>query len=197
MTAAQGVDISVVIPVTTAHAEIEPILRGYTAALEQSGHSFEFVFVLDGISGGVEHELKAQIDHYPLKIVRLQGGGLGESIALSAGVNRASGDFIINAPQYLQSEPEDLFKVVQALEKRGLVRRTRSETDRRSNELSLTDEGAAVCRRMRAMSAELHDGWFDGIPEADRAAFFEVMFRLVGRLAERGGELPRGGVDDD
>lgn len=116
MTAARGVDISIVIPVTTAHAEIEPILRGYTAALEQSGHSFEFVFVLDGISGGVEHELKAQIDHYPLKIVRLQGGGLGESIALSAGVNRAAGDFIINAPQYLQSEPEDLFKVVQALE---------------------------------------------------------------------------------
>ena len=116
MTGAGNVDVSVVIPVTTSHAEIEPILRGYGEALKQSGHSYEFVFVLDGISGSVEHELRKQIDSYPLKIVRLQGGGLGESVALSAGVHRSSGDMLINAPQYLQSDPEDVFKVVQALE---------------------------------------------------------------------------------
>ena len=75
MTAASQVDVSIVVPVTTAQAEFEPLLRGYSVALEQSGHDFEFVFVLDGISGGVERELREQIPHYPIKIVRLQGVG--------------------------------------------------------------------------------------------------------------------------
>lgn len=116
MSGSGHVDVSIVVPVTTAGAEIEPILRGYSEALGQSGHAHEFVFVLDGIGGSVERELRSYLKQYPIKIVRLQGGGLGESIAMSAGVDRAAGEFVINAPQYLQSEPEDLRNVVQALE---------------------------------------------------------------------------------
>ena len=109
-------DVSIVVPITTTDVELDPLLSGYSAAMRQCGRSFEFVFVLDGVTGKVERELREQSASYPIKIVRLQGGGLGESIALSAGVDRSSGDFVINTPEYLQTEPEDLSKLVQALE---------------------------------------------------------------------------------
>ena len=47
---------------------------------------------------------------------RQEGGGLGESIALSAGVAKAKGDLVVNAPPYLQIEPDDVVSVVKALE---------------------------------------------------------------------------------
>jgi FemAB-related protein (PEP-CTERM system-associated) len=111
-----GVAVSVVVPITTTDIDVDALVRGYGDVLQRSNHPFELVFVLDGITGRVERELRAHAAAYPIKIVRLQGGGLGESIALSAGVDRAAGELVINAPQYLQTEPDDVLKVVQALE---------------------------------------------------------------------------------
>lgn len=85
-------------------------------------------------------------------------------------------------------------KVVQILEKRGLIERVRSQSDRRSNELNLTEDGKATAARMRAAAAALHELWFEGIPEADRVIFFKVLFGVVEGLAERGVE---GGPDED
>ncbi len=108
--------VSLVIPVTSADADVGELLRAYSRSLGHAGRAHEFVFVLDGVGGSVERNLRELAATFPLKVVRLQGGGLGESIALSAGVDRAAGDIILNVPQYLQSEPDDLVKVIQALE---------------------------------------------------------------------------------
>jgi len=39
--------ISIVVPITTSDVDLEPLLRGYSAAMRQTGLGFEFVFVLD------------------------------------------------------------------------------------------------------------------------------------------------------
>ncbi|MBF9030951.1 MarR family transcriptional regulator [Rhodobacterales bacterium HKCCE3408] len=85
-------------------------------------------------------------------------------------------------------------KIVQALEKRGLIERTRSETDRRWNELNLTKDGEAMAEQMRVAAIRRHDDWFDGIPEAERRIFFDVLFGIVEKLAVEGAE---GAADDD
>ncbi len=110
------VHVSVVIPVTSPEIDVGKLVHAFSAPLRQAGYAYEFVFVLDSVTGRPEHELHALQSQFPVTIVRLQGGGLGESIALSAGVDRAKGSFIINAPPYLQSEPEDILKVMSALE---------------------------------------------------------------------------------
>ena len=46
------------------------------------------------------------------QLASVEGGGLGESIALSAGVAKAGGDLVVNAPPYLQIEPDDIIDVV-------------------------------------------------------------------------------------
>lgn len=111
-----SVSVSVVVPVTSADVEPRALLKGYGHALAAGGYHYEFVFVLDGVAGRVLQDLHELATDWPIKVVRLQGAGLGESIALSAGVHRADGEFIVNAPQYLQVFPEDLVKVVRALE---------------------------------------------------------------------------------
>ncbi len=110
------VNVSIVIPVTSPEIDVGKLVHAFSAPLRQAGYAYEFVFVLDSVTGRPEHELLALQSQFPVTIVRLQGGGLGESIALSAGVDRAKGRFIINAPPYLQSEPEDVLKVMSALE---------------------------------------------------------------------------------
>ncbi|MEZ5964988.1 MAG: FemAB family PEP-CTERM system-associated protein [Planctomycetota bacterium] len=110
------VHVSIVIPVTNPEIDVGMLVQAYSAPLRRAGYAYEFVFVLDSVTGRPERELLALQDEFPVTVVRLQGGGLGESIALSAGVDRAKGRLIINAPAYLQSEPEDVLKVITALE---------------------------------------------------------------------------------
>ena len=109
--------VSVVIPVTHADAPVAELVHAYGQTLTAASYPHEFVFVLDGVRGGVAAVLERLAETQPVQIVRLQGTGLGESIALSAGVERSAGEFIVNAPQYLQAEPEDLVKIVQTLER--------------------------------------------------------------------------------
>ena len=106
-----SIAVSVVVPVTSANVEPRALLEGYGHALAAGGYRYEFVFVLDGVAGRVLQDLHELATDWPIKVVRLQGAGLGESIALSAGVDRADGEFIVNAPQYLQIFPHDRVKV--------------------------------------------------------------------------------------
>jgi FemAB-related protein (PEP-CTERM system-associated) len=108
--------VSIVVAISAPEAQLRPIVDGIGKALTGAGYGCEFVFVLDGPYGRIEQELRRLESAFPLHIVQLQGGGLGESIALSAGVAKARGDYILNVPPYLQIEPGELTKVIAALE---------------------------------------------------------------------------------
>ncbi|GAB4162137.1 MAG: hypothetical protein Fur0037_28510 [Planctomycetota bacterium] len=108
--------VSVVVAVSDRDAHPRKLADETAAALRAAGYSCEFVFVLDGPLAPLEREIESIECGFPVRIVRLQGGGLGESIALSAGVARAAGRYILNVPPYLQVVPEDLVKVLAALD---------------------------------------------------------------------------------
>ncbi|MBL8723543.1 MAG: FemAB family PEP-CTERM system-associated protein [Planctomycetes bacterium] len=108
--------VSVVVAIDAPDVDPQPLIQPLGQALANAGYPCEFVFVLDGPYGRVEQSLRRLEARWPVHIVQLQGGGLGESIALSAGVARAEGAYILNSPPYLQVEPEEMVKVVAALE---------------------------------------------------------------------------------
>ena len=114
--AATGPLVSVVVAISGPEANVRPLVEGIGSALLRGGYACEFVFVLDGPLGRVEMALRELEGDWQLRIVQLQGGGLGESIALSAGVAKARGSYILNVPPYLQLEPEEVTKVIAALE---------------------------------------------------------------------------------
>jgi FemAB-related protein (PEP-CTERM system-associated) len=108
--------ISVVVAISGPEAHPREVVEGMGAALLAAGYQCEFVFVLDGPAGRITEELRDLGARWTLRIVQLEGGGLGESIALSAGVAKAQGEHIVNVPPYLQLEPDEVVKVVAALE---------------------------------------------------------------------------------
>lgn len=109
-------EFSIVVSINDPQVDVAHLLEAYSVPLREAGKAHEFVVVLDGIRGGMEAELLALRGQYPLQVVVLQGGGLGNAIALQAGANKALGRHIVDVPQYLQVAPEDVIKVVQALE---------------------------------------------------------------------------------
>lgn len=113
---AQGPLVSVVIAITENEANPRTVIEGFAEALTGAGYPCEFVVVIDGPITRFDEELAELGTSWPVYIVSLEGGGLGESIALSAGVAKANGELVVNAPPYLQIEPADVVDVVKALE---------------------------------------------------------------------------------
>lgn len=108
--------VSVVIAITESEAHPRTVIEGFGGALAEAGYPCEFVVVIDGPITRFDEELQELGQDWTVRVVSLEGGGLGESIALSAGVAKAKGELVVNTPPYLQIEPEDVVDVVKALE---------------------------------------------------------------------------------
>lgn len=108
--------VSIVIAITEGEASPSTVINGFGGALTDAGYPCEFVVVIDGPVTRFDEELQELGLKWAVRVVALEGGGLGESIALSAGVAKAKGELVVNAPPYLQIEPADVVDVVKALE---------------------------------------------------------------------------------
>ena len=108
--------VSVVIAITEPEAHPRTVIEGFAVALKAAGYPCEFVVVIDGPITRFDDELAELGNSLTVHVVSLEGSGLGESIALSSGVAKASGELVVNAPPYLQIEPADVVDVVKALE---------------------------------------------------------------------------------
>ncbi|HKB16035.1 MAG TPA: hypothetical protein VKF62_08210, partial [Planctomycetota bacterium] len=86
-----GVDVSVVVPVEDVGAEVEDLVEAYSSELARLGRSHEFVFVLDGVGGHPRASLEALKEKRSDVAIVTLARRFGESVALSAGFERASG----------------------------------------------------------------------------------------------------------
>ncbi len=93
--------------------------------------------------------------------------------------------------RYLGVSAPTVCSNIDQLEAAGLVRRDRSERDRRSVELSLTARGRKVEARVWSEIGRVMSEAGRGLPEADLAASVRV-FEQVARRLEPGGHGPRG-----
>jgi DNA-binding MarR family transcriptional regulator len=90
-------------------------------------------------------------------------------------------------------DKSSLTPVLNDLERRGLIRRERVRSDRRSYRLSLTPAGVEALRELTAC-AERHERDLDRIVgPRDRARFVRILKKIA---AELGGAPPSGKVQD-
>jgi DNA-binding MarR family transcriptional regulator len=82
----------------------------------------------------------------------------------------------------LEMHASRLVSVVDTLEKRGLVARQSSATDRRVYALQLTDAGRGTLRQLGTIAREHDNALCDGFSAQERAQLFHLLERVAQRL---------------
>jgi glycosyltransferase involved in cell wall biosynthesis len=108
--------LSVVIPVYNEQESLETLYQELARVFDQNGYTGEFLFVDDGSTDGSWDVIVALTN----RDVRVQGirfrRNFGKAAALSAGFNHARGDLIVTLDADLQDNPEEIPRMVAAVE---------------------------------------------------------------------------------
>ncbi len=110
-------DVTVVVPVQSEEAEVREVVEALGAELDREGRSWELIFVFDGVTGpayGAARELRRERPGQ-VKSITFKNP-FGESVCLSAAFERARGRMIVTSPQYVQVDPVELRRMLQAIE---------------------------------------------------------------------------------
>jgi len=107
-------DVSVVVTVLNEEATVDELYERTVAAV--NGRPFELVFVDDGSQDSTFERIRALHDRDPrVRAVRFSRN-FGQHPAMHAGFTRARGDVIVTMDGDLQNQPEDIPKLVAAVE---------------------------------------------------------------------------------
>lgn len=115
------IELSVIIPVVERYDDIAELYGLYKKGLEDSKHSYEFIYVIDGDFGEVSANLKRLIaDGEKIKVIQL-ARWFGEATALTIGMQHSSGDVILTLPAYQQIEAYEIPRLVESLKGYDMV----------------------------------------------------------------------------
>jgi len=108
-------DVSIVVTVLNEEASVAELHRRLAESLD--GREWEAVFVDDGSTDGTFAALRAIHERDPrVRVVRFKRN-FGQHPAMHAGLARALGDRIVTMDGDLQNEPEDIPRLLEALDR--------------------------------------------------------------------------------
>lgn len=109
--------ISIVIPVHNEQENLEELYTRLTKALDHLGKSFEIIFTNDGSTDKTSEMLAELHTRRPHQIRVIEfNGNFGQHMAIMAGFERVRGQIIITMDADLQNPPEEVGKLVAAME---------------------------------------------------------------------------------
>lgn len=109
-------DVSVLVPVLDEEATVASLAERVLANLDAVGARSEILFVDDGSTDGTSDEVKRQHERdQRVRLIRLRRN-FGKAAALSAGVDHARGDILVTMDGDLQDDPDEIPRLLQALE---------------------------------------------------------------------------------
>ncbi len=109
--------ISVVIPVHNEQEVLEELYTRLTSALDQLGKTYEIILTNDGSTDNSQAMLLDLHRRRPEQIRIIEfNGNFGQHMAIMAGFERVRGDIVITMDADLQNPPEEIGKLVAAME---------------------------------------------------------------------------------
>src|SRR3984893_3944540 len=106
--AAPETKLTVVVPIYNEEESIPLLLDALTAQLDRLRDSYEIIAVNDGSRDASQDVLEASAKPYPrLKFFNFRRNS-GQTAALMAGIDHASGDVIVTIDADLQNDPQDI-----------------------------------------------------------------------------------------
>jgi undecaprenyl-phosphate 4-deoxy-4-formamido-L-arabinose transferase len=130
--------LSIVVPVYNEAENLENLYSRLISVLDQYNKSYEVILVNDGSRDGTEAILNTLQQRRPehIRVVHLNGN-FGQHMAIIAGFERARGEVIVTLDADLQNPPEEIPKLMQAIESGhdyvGSIRKNRQDTWFRRN----------------------------------------------------------------
>lgn len=107
--------LSIVIPVYNEEDNVGPLYARLSSALRDIGTDYEVIVVNDGSSDATESNLKAVAAKEPrFKVVNFRRN-FGQTAAMMAGIDFASGEIIIGLDGDLQNDPADIPRLLDKL----------------------------------------------------------------------------------
>jgi glycosyltransferase involved in cell wall biosynthesis len=124
-----GVELSIVIPVSERLDDIEELYADYKAAISKLVSKFEFIYVLDGAFSDAAADLETlQESGEPIVIVQL-AKDFGQATALTAGFDNAKSDVVLTLPSFFQIDSSDIRQLIAAAESADAVLAVRRVDD--------------------------------------------------------------------
>ena len=174
------VAVSVIVPVSERCDDLAELYRAYAQILNQTGQSFEFLFVLHGSFERAAKDLELiQILGEPIRVFTLPRS-FGESTALAVGFEHARGEIILTLSSYFQTAPEGALKVLERLEE--------------GYDLVVTERCPRIdslLNRSQNYVFHLLTRWLMGVQLHDISCGLRGMRRRVAREVDLYGELHR------
>ncbi len=107
-----------VIPVFNEADNVEPLCAELFDVLESLGADYEVIFCDDGSTDGTVERLRSLLARYPrLRVIRLRRH-MGQTAALSAGIDHSRGAVLVTMDGDMQNDPRDIPRLI-ALLKEG------------------------------------------------------------------------------
>ena len=111
-----SLDVSVLVPVLNEEATVASLAERVLANLDALGVRSEVLFIDDGSTDGTFEEARRQHERDPrVRVIRLRRN-FGKAAALSAGVDYARGRILVTMDGDLQDDPDEIPRLLQALE---------------------------------------------------------------------------------
>ncbi|HWH01412.1 MAG TPA: glycosyltransferase family 2 protein [Pilimelia sp.] len=112
--------LSVVIPMYNEQEALGPLVARLRPVLDALDVGYEVVAVDDGSTDATARLLTELADHWPrLRVVRLRSNA-GHQAALTAGLHRARGDWVVSMDADLQDPPEQIPEMLALARREGL-----------------------------------------------------------------------------
>jgi undecaprenyl-phosphate 4-deoxy-4-formamido-L-arabinose transferase len=149
--------LSIVIPVFNEEENLDELIRRCLLAGNRTGRSFEIILVDDGSSDGSAEKIDAAAKSNPDNVVGVfLNRNYGQHAAVIAGFEQSRGDVIITLDADLQNPPEEIPKLVEAMDKGydvvGSVRRHRRDSLFRRMASAVINKGV-----QKATGVMMHD----------------------------------------
>jgi glycosyltransferase involved in cell wall biosynthesis len=108
--------LSIIIPAYNEEDNIEPVYRELKSVLSETGHPYEILFIDDGSTDQTFQKMKSiQIMDDSVRIIKFRKN-FGQSAALQAGFDFATGTILITMDSDLQNDPHDIPALITKME---------------------------------------------------------------------------------
>jgi len=113
---ALSMDLSVVVPVYNEEESLPPLVAEVESALKDTGLTFELICVDDGSSDSSMKVLRELADKHPWMRVCELRRNFGQTAAMQAGFDAATGKTVVSLDADLQNDPHDIPAMIDKLD---------------------------------------------------------------------------------